>query len=52
MSAQQRSHEVAAILVVGLLRRHRHAALPAAPGPGSAPGQQPKSGQERLEVSG
>jgi hypothetical protein len=52
MTAQQRRHEVAAILAVGLLRRHAYAALPAAPGPDPASGQQPESAQDRLEVCG
>jgi hypothetical protein len=52
MTAQQRGREVAAILAIGILRRHRHAALPAAPSPGPTPGQQSESGQDRLEVFG
>jgi hypothetical protein len=52
MTAPQRSHEVAAILAVGLLRRHAYAALPAAPGPDPASGQQPDSAQDCLELPG
>jgi hypothetical protein len=52
MTAQQRRHEVAAILAIEILRRHAQAALPVAPSPGPTPGQQPESGQDRLEVRG
>jgi hypothetical protein len=51
MTAQQRSHEVAVILAVGILRRHSYGALAASSGPGLVPGQPPESGQERLAVS-
>jgi hypothetical protein len=52
MTTQERRHEVAAILAIGILRRHAQAALPAAPDPSPASEQHPKSGQERLEVPG
>jgi hypothetical protein len=52
MTAQQRRHEVAAILAIGILRRPAHAALPAVPDPSPASEQHPESGQDRLEVAG
>jgi hypothetical protein len=52
MTADERLHEVAAILAAGILRLRSRAALPTDPDQVSGPKNLPESGQGCLEVSG
>jgi hypothetical protein len=52
MTADERLHEVAAILAAGILRLRSRAALPTDPGQDSGPKNLQESGQDCLEVCG